>query len=145
MRSPSPIWRPLERSSGSRVSPTAEPIEMSAILESHSDTTFTDSVTDYGDAFPSSRKVYLDGPDGVRVPVREISLSGGEPPLRVYDTSGPRGHDVRDGLPPLRAEWIASRGDTVPVDRSYRPIPGIKTVELPQGLVRRALRGTGCV
>src|SRR5215217_5567503 len=59
---------------------------------------------DYGEAFPNSRKVYLDGPHGLRVPIREIALSGGEPPLRVYDTSGPQGHAVREGLPPLRAE-----------------------------------------
>jgi hypothetical protein len=35
------------------------------------------SVTgDYGDAFPNSRKVYVEGRHGVRVPLREISLSG---------------------------------------------------------------------
>ena len=38
--------------------------------------------------------------------MREIALSGGEPPLRVYDTSGPQGFDVREGLPPLRPAWI---------------------------------------
>ena len=46
----------------------------------------------------------------MRVPMREIALSGGEPPLRVYDTSGPQGFDVKDGLPKLRAEWIRARG-----------------------------------
>jgi phosphomethylpyrimidine synthase len=64
---------------------------------------------EYGDAFPNSRKVYVDGPAGIRVPMREIALSGGEPPLRVYDTSGPQGFDVREGLPSLRGEWIAAR------------------------------------
>ncbi|HEX8359921.1 MAG TPA: hypothetical protein VF613_07435, partial [Longimicrobium sp.] len=64
---------------------------------------------DYGDNFPASRKVYVEGRHGVRVPMREISLSGGEPPLRVYDTSGPLGADVRRGLDPLRAEWIRAR------------------------------------
>ncbi|HEY9014727.1 MAG TPA: hypothetical protein VIM84_06665, partial [Gemmatimonadales bacterium] len=64
---------------------------------------------DYGDAFPNSTKVYLEGPHGIRVPMREIALSGGEPALRVYDTSGPLGHDVEAGLPLLRAEWIAGR------------------------------------
>src|SRR5436190_22271542 len=50
---------------------------------------------------PSSKKVYLT--DGqLEVPERQISLSGGEPPLRVYDTSGPQGHDVTKGLPKLR-------------------------------------------
>ena len=38
--------------------------------------------------------------------MREIALSGGEPPLRVYDTSGPRGRDVREGLPSVREAWI---------------------------------------
>ena len=61
-------------------------------------------------AFPNSAKVYQDGPGGIRVPVREISLSGGEPPLRVYDTSGPQGFDVREGLPALRSEWVLGRG-----------------------------------
>ena len=56
-------------------------------------------VTTLADAFPNSTKVYVEGPAGIRVPMREITLSGGEPPLRVYDTSGPEGHDARDGLP----------------------------------------------
>ncbi len=62
---------------------------------------------DFSEAYPSSRKVYVDGAQGVRVPMREISLSGGEPPLRVYDTSGPHGHDVERGLPKLREPWVA--------------------------------------
>ena len=70
----------------------------------------TSPASDYGDAFPASRKVHA-GDGRVRVPLREIALSDGEPPLRVYDTSGPRGADVRKGLPPLRRDWIADRGD----------------------------------
>ena len=62
--------------------------------------------TDFDAAFPSSRKVYVEGPGGVRVPMREIALSAGEPPLRVYDASGPRGFDVHVGLPALRREWV---------------------------------------
>src|ERR1044071_5144347 len=65
--------------------------------------------TSYRGVFPNSRKVYLEGPHGIRVPMREIALSGGEPPLRVYDTSGPEGCDVRGGLPALRAGWIRER------------------------------------
>jgi len=76
--------------------------------------------TDFKDAFPASRKVYVDGPHGVRVPMREITLSGGEPPLRVYDTSGPRGIDPRIGLPPLRREWILARGDVEEVTNERR-------------------------
>jgi phosphomethylpyrimidine synthase len=64
---------------------------------------------DYGDAFPHSRKVYVEGPHGIRVPMREIALSGGEPPLRVYDTSGPLGHQAQDGLSSLRDAWIRQR------------------------------------
>jgi len=38
----------------------------------------------YGDSFPNSTKVYLEGSRGIRVPMREIALSEGERPLRVY-------------------------------------------------------------
>ena len=58
-----------------------------------------------------SRKIYVESlrfPD-VKVAMREIALepSSGEPPVRVYDTSGPYGEeaapiDVRRGLPRLR-------------------------------------------
>ena len=68
--------------------------------------------TEFAAAFPNSRKVYVrtGSPEcAVDVPMREIALSGGEPPLRVYDTSGPQGYDVRSGLPHLRAGWIAAR------------------------------------
>jgi phosphomethylpyrimidine synthase len=100
--------------------------------------------SDFASAFPNSRKVYVEGA-GVRVPMREIALSGGEPPLRVYDTSGPQGHDVRQGLPPLRRDWIAARGNVVAGPRALqsplsaeRPMPPA----LAQGM-RSALRGTG--
>ena len=66
---------------------------------------------------PTSQKVYLQGsrPD-IRVPMREIGLSGGNPPLRLYDTSGPYTDptadlDLKRGLPPLRLAWILGRGD----------------------------------
>src|SRR5690606_21370266 len=70
---------------------------------------------DFDSAYPGSRRVYVEGERGVRVPMREISLSGGEPPLRVYDTSGPRVTDLQAGLPDLRAGWIRDRGDVEPV------------------------------
>jgi phosphomethylpyrimidine synthase len=72
----------------------------------------------YGDAFPNSTKVYVEGTRGIRVPMREIALSGGEPPFRVYDTSGPGG-DVRAGLPVLRRDWIAARD----VEKSRGALP----------------------
>jgi phosphomethylpyrimidine synthase len=60
-----------------------------------------------------SHKVYLEGPDGVRVPVRRVELTNGEH-HDVYDTSGPYTDDaatidVRAGLPRTRADWIAAR------------------------------------
>ncbi|HEX6434605.1 MAG TPA: hypothetical protein VFZ87_10190, partial [Gemmatimonadales bacterium] len=80
---------------------------------------------DYGEAFPHSTKVYIEGPHGIRVPMREIALAGGEPPLRVYDTSGPLGLDVRQGLPSVRGEWIRGRarggGNLIP-EALYRPV-----------------------
>ena len=57
---------------------------------------------------PSSRKVYVEE-DGLRVPMREITLSDGQPPVLVYDTTGPQGHDPRQGLPKIRAPWITRR------------------------------------
>ena len=73
---------------------------------------------DFATAYPNSRKVYdertaritADGPDiALHIPLREVTLGGGESPVRLYDTSGPQGHDVRSGLPKLRADWIAAR------------------------------------
>jgi phosphomethylpyrimidine synthase len=55
------------------------------------------------------RKVYVER-DGLRVPFCEVPLTGDEPPVRLYDTSGP-GSDPEAGLPPLRRSWILGRGD----------------------------------
>ena len=68
-------------------------------------------------AASASRKIYLtDSRPEIRVPMREIALSGGNPPLRLYDTSGPYTDpdaqlDLKRGLPPLRLGWITGRGD----------------------------------
>ena len=69
---------------------------------------------------PGSRKVYVAGerhPE-LRVPMREINLSpsASEPPLRVYDPSGPytdadAAIDISRGLPETRRRWIEARGD----------------------------------
>jgi len=49
------------------------------------------------------RKVYVTGSDpSIRVPFAEVSLDGDNPPVRLYDTSGP-GSDPAVGLPRLRA------------------------------------------
>src|SRR5215203_5850499 len=80
---------------------------------------------DFAIAFPNSRKVYeerrvrltADGPEmTLRVPAREVELSGGEPSLHLYDTSGPQGVDVREGLPKLRESWIAARRGSGRID-----------------------------
>jgi phosphomethylpyrimidine synthase len=62
---------------------------------------------------PNSRKIHV---GTLKVPMREISQSAGNPPLLVYDTSGPYTDpaariDIQKGLPPLREAWIAQRGD----------------------------------
>ncbi|ASP36962.1 phosphomethylpyrimidine synthase ThiC [Labrenzia sp. VG12] len=72
-------------------------------------------------ALPASTKVYKPGliyPQ-LRVPMREIAVhpTAGEPPVTVYDASGPYTDpaqliDISKGLPRLRADWIAGRGDT---------------------------------
>ncbi|HVR70642.1 MAG TPA: phosphomethylpyrimidine synthase ThiC [Vicinamibacteria bacterium] len=105
-------------------------------------TTTAPAPTDFAAAFPSSRKVHLEGSHpSISVPLREIALSGGEPPLRVYDTSGPQGHDVGEGLPALRERWIEARGGVDEVARSHAPRPGT----VPAALRRRTLRGSGAV
>jgi phosphomethylpyrimidine synthase len=68
------------------------------------------------------RKVYVEGsrPD-IRVPFAAVDLAGGNPPVRLYDTSGP-GSDPEQGLPPLRGRWIAERGDVAPVRGAGTPL-----------------------
>ena len=65
-----------------------------------------------------SRKVHVPARtgSGIRVAMREIDLAGGEPSVRVYDTSGPytdpSAHiDINAGLAPLRRDWILARAD----------------------------------
>jgi phosphomethylpyrimidine synthase len=89
-----------------------------------SDTTPSDTTpSDTPAAGFNRRKVYVDGPDGVRVPFTEVTLAdsparnGAEPnaPVRLSDTSGP-GSVPTEGLPGLRAPWIAARGDVEPYE-----------------------------
>ncbi|VAW89540.1 Phosphomethylpyrimidine synthase ThiC [hydrothermal vent metagenome] len=76
--------------------------------------------------FSGSKKIYIEGsrPD-IRVPMREIHQadthtdSGVEenPPITVYDTSGPFTDpavtvDLMKGMPDVRSAWIEERGDT---------------------------------
>jgi phosphomethylpyrimidine synthase len=89
-------------------------------------------------SLPNSRRVYVAGKlPGVRVPFREIAQSDSReldgtlapnPPVRVYDTSGPWGDPQTQcesvkGLPALRREWILARGDVEEYDgREIQPI-----------------------
>jgi phosphomethylpyrimidine synthase len=78
---------------------------------------------------PASRKVYArpDAAPDLRVPVREIVLTdaAAEPPVPVYDTTGPYTDpdvtiDVEQGLPRTRVEWVRERGGVE--DYEGRPI-----------------------
>lgn len=112
--------------------------------------------------FPNSKKVYVQGsrPD-IKVPMREIQLSpttgtfGNEenPPLRVYDTSGPYTDenyqvDITKGLPPIRDAWIRERNDTEeyegrkirPEDNGFRVENDPRAKPAFPGLKRKPLR-----
>jgi phosphomethylpyrimidine synthase len=101
----------------------------------------------FSEAFPNSTKIYVDGPLGVRVPMREIALglkstssvSGDEPPLRVYDTSGPQGHDAKDGLPKLRARWVGCRRNDACVTQLHYARKGEITPEMEFIAIREGL------
>jgi len=101
-----------------------------------STTTPTSSI-DFASAFPNSQKVYVEE-HGLRVPMREITLSGGAPPLRVYDTSGPQGHDLTTGLPKLRRGWSRPRSSgaitQLAYARRHEITPEMQFVALREGL-----------
>jgi phosphomethylpyrimidine synthase len=81
---------------------------------------------------PGSKKVYQAGerwPD-IRVPFREVAVhpSAGEPPITIYDASGPYTDpavkiDIDKGLPRSREPWVVSRGDVeiVETPREVKP------------------------
>lgn len=80
---------------------------------------------------PASTKVHKAGilyPD-IRVPMREIALhpTAGEPPVTVYDASGPYTDpkhilNIEGGLPRLRHAWAVARGDVEAYEgRHVRP------------------------
>jgi len=118
--------------------------------------------------YPGSRRIYVQGklfPD-VQVSMREVALEDSlfpdgttekNEPVRIYDCSGPWGDasfhgNMEDGLPPLRKEWIASRGDTEdrngilvardlknpPTQRAYA-LKGIITPEMEYVAIRENL------
>ena len=73
-----------------------------------------------------SRKIHV-GDLGVAMRAVDLEPSSGEPPVVLYDTSGPYTDpeariDIMAGLPELRAKWIRSRGDVEEVSaREVRP------------------------
>ncbi|MBT3069381.1 phosphomethylpyrimidine synthase ThiC [Rhodomicrobium sp. Az07] len=79
-------------------------------------------------SLPGSRKVFAEAAPGVRVPFREIALheSSGEPPFRVYDTSGPYSDeatriDVHAGLVRHRDAWVKHRAVEAYEGRAVKP------------------------
>ncbi|TML38420.1 MAG: phosphomethylpyrimidine synthase ThiC [Actinobacteria bacterium] len=91
-------------------------------------------------------KVYVEGSRGdLRVPFSEVGLGDSpgpagptpNPPLRLYDTSGPGGPPAQ-GLPSMRRPWILERGDV-------EPYQGRATTLRDDGraAARRAAQGAG--
>jgi len=93
-------------------------------------TAFTPAVTT--GPLVGSRKVYASGcahPD-IRVPFREVALhpSANEPPLTIYDPSGPYTDanatiDIDAGLARPRAHWVLARGDVEEIEG--RPVQDV--------------------
>src|ERR1019366_1621598 len=103
------------------------------------------SASTFDDAYPNSRKRYVDSIAGGRVPFREIALSDSPDgthnhAVHVYDTSGPQGHDVVDGLPAVRRPWVMAREVSELPDRDQS-----LGFDMPAGLRRVVLRGAGPV
>ncbi len=119
---------------------------------------------------PASQKVYVHShshPD-VRVAMRAVTLSNGhsgngddhqsDAPVILYDTSGPYTDpsvttDIRQGLKPLRLDWIRARGDVEALARpSYLPpakknghASALQTERFPDSARRPTLRARpGC-
>ena len=85
------------------------------------------------ESFPSSHKVHVAVEhEGVvlQVPKRRVHLTGEEAPLDLYDTTGPQGHPVSEGLPKLRADWVAPREDAPNVTQLHYARRGMVTEEM---------------
>jgi phosphomethylpyrimidine synthase len=102
------------------------------------------SASEFERAYPNSRKVHVEGPGGVRVPMREIALSKGEPPVTVYDTSGPQGCDAHTGLPAVRRAWSRPTGGAAPTQLHYarrgEVTPEMEFVAIREGLPAEFVR-----
>lgn len=113
-------------------------------------------------SFSGSKKVYVEGSrSDIQVPMREIQLSpttgsfGEEenPPVRVYDTSGPYTDandsvDIRKGLNSTRRNWVLEREDVEeyegreikPEDNGYKKDDPRANADVFPGLKRKPLR-----
>jgi phosphomethylpyrimidine synthase len=90
-------------------------------------------MSDFSSAFPNSQQIYVDANGAsaaVRVPMRQIALDHGRQSIRVYDTSGPQGHDVAAGLPKMRERWLKPRAPGEPVTQLYYARKGEITPEM---------------
>ena len=112
-------------------------------------------------ALPGSAKIYAQGSEllqCVNVAMRAISLSpkAGEPPVVVYDPSGPYTDagetiDITKGLAPIRASWVEARHDSEayegrpvrPEDNGYKEYQKIEVMQFPNQnrKPRRAVHG----
>ena len=105
-------------------------------------------------SFPASNKVYREGSQpSIRVPFRQVTLDPttgrfeqeDNPPLSVYDTSGPYSDsaamlDLRQGLPALRRDWIMARGGVAEYGGHPIAVRDNNQAQPFPGLTRRPLR-----
>ncbi len=76
--------------------------------------------------FPCSEKVQR---GELAVPFRQITLTDGTT-HDVYDTTGPQGCDPRQGVPKLRATWIAERAEAARPTQLWFARQGVITNEM---------------
>jgi phosphomethylpyrimidine synthase len=112
----------------SRCKPTALAKEQAMNIRQKPESLIPQTVT--CGPLPGSRKIYVEpqGRADIKVPFREVALdpSSGEPPVRVYDPSGPYTEDapriaLSAGLPRLRAPWFSARGFEAYAGRALCP------------------------
>ena len=123
------------KSAASRTRPTKDPYNPDFV-----------PIPSFEECFPSSTKEHIETvhrttSEHLRIPIRRVHLSDGEPPFDIYDTSGPQGISPRAGLPKLRRSWInrrENRGDTNFTQMHYAK-KGIVTEEMLYCAVREGL------
>jgi len=99
----------------------------------------------WSEDLPGSTRVYVStedvragGDPTIRVPMREIAVTG-EAPLRVYDPSGPVDLDVRDGCPRIRTPWVEKRRGTATPTQLWYARNGVVTEEMRFVAIREGL------